>query len=120
MRCVTCNGSLRGLQRKFCSRFCKNTDTNNRNQDYATQQRRARERKLELTKLKGEKCSRCGYAKNYAALQLHHPNPREKEFQVDSRNLSNRRWEAILKEAEKCVLLCANCHAEEHHPDCVI
>jgi len=119
-KCMICNKTLRGQQRKFCSRTCKNTDTNGRHQSYVAQQRRARMRKLDLISLKVAKCERCGYRNNYAALQLHHPNPREKEFQLDSRTLSNRRWDVVLKEAGKCLLLCSNCHAEEHHPDCAM
>ena len=119
-KCATCHKPLRGRQRKFCSRLCKNVDTNNRLQSYKAQQRRGRERKLELIRLKGEKCGHCGYSRNYAALEFHHPNPNEKEFQLDIRALSNRRWDAVLDEAKKCVLLCANCHAEEHNPDCVL
>jgi hypothetical protein len=30
--------------------------------------------------------------------------------------LSNRSLDEIHREAEKCVILCANCHAELHHP----
>ena len=30
------------------------------------------------------------------------------------RNIGNRSWEIILKEFEKCDLLCANCHGEHH------
>ena len=119
-KCSICSKDLKNRQRKFCSRLCKNTDTNNRHQSYAAQQRRGRVRKLELIQTKGSKCQRCGYNRNYAALQLHHPKPKEKEFQLDSRSLSNRQWGVILKEAKKCLLLCANCHAEEHHPDCIL
>lgn len=117
-RCVTCRKKLSGRQRRFCSRTCKNADTNNRHQSYVAQQQRGRERKLELIRLKGTKCQRCGYEKNYAALEFHHPIPNEKEFQLDTRALSNRKWELVLKEAKKCILLCANCHAEEHNPGC--
>ena len=75
---------------------------------------------MELIRLKGAKCEYCGYNKNYAALEFHHPNPYEKNFQLDIRTLSNRRWDAVIIEAKKCLLLCSNCHAEEHNPDCVI
>ncbi len=47
-------------------------------------------------------------------------NTEEKEFQLDLRSLSNRKWESILIEAEKCILLCSNCHSELHNPDCVV
>lgn len=117
-RCETCSKTLSGRQRKFCSRTCKNADTNNRHQNYQAQQRRGRERKLALIRLKGARCGRCGYRNNYAALEFHHPDPANKDFQLDLRALSNRRWDTALAEANKCVLLCANCHAEEHNPDC--
>jgi hypothetical protein len=61
---------------------------------------------------------RCGYNKNTAALQFHHINPEDKLFQLDLRSLSNRKWSEIETEAEKCILLCSNCHAEYHHPEC--
>jgi len=63
---------------------------------------------------------RCGYNKNHAALEFHHENPDNKDFQLDLRSLSNRKWDAIVREAGKCLLLCSNCHAEEHNPDCMI
>jgi hypothetical protein len=119
-KCASCNKSLRGRQRKFCSRRCKNADTNKRHQSYVAQQQRGRKRKLALIHLKGAKCELCGYRTNYAALQLHHPNPLAKKFQLDIRALSNRRWDAVLEESRKCTLLCANCHAEEHNPDCMV
>jgi hypothetical protein len=119
-KCSTCHKPLRGRQRKFCSRRCKNADTNNKHQSYQAQQLRGRERKLELIRMKGAKCEYCGYNKNYAALEFHHPNPHEKDFQLDIRTLSNRRWDAVTTEARKCLLLCSNCHAEEHNPECVI
>ncbi|GAB4513758.1 MAG: hypothetical protein OHK0046_14890 [Anaerolineae bacterium] len=62
----------------------------------------------------GGKCSHCGYDKNLAALTFHHTE--DKTYPVDLRNLANRNIDSLLKEFEKCVLLCANCHFELHHP----
>ena len=118
MKCLNCGKSLTGRQRKYCSRDCKNQDYNQTYQSYLAQQKRGRERKLELIKLKGNRCEKCGYSKNHAALEFHHIIPNEKSFQLDLRSLSNRRWEVILKEVKKCHLLCSNCHAEMHNPDC--
>ena len=75
--------------------------------------------KHRLIMYKGGKCSRCGYDKCEAALQFHHLNPDEKEFTLSKINLndSNFTFETLLKEADKCILLCANCHAEEHYTD---
>ena len=55
-------------------------------------------------------CITCGYNRCLAALQFHHINPYEKEFNISDKN----RWVDIVDELEKCVLLCANCHVEAH------
>ena len=116
--CLQCNKILIGRQSKYCSRQCKNVYLNQSLQSYEAQQVRGRKRKLELIKLKGNECELCGYNKNYAALEFHHETLVEKSFQLDLRSLSNRSWEVILIEVKKCQLLCSNCHAEHHNPDC--
>jgi hypothetical protein len=59
----------------------------------------------------GGKCIVCGYDKCHWAFHFHHLDPTTKEF-----NLAGARQTASLEklraEAAKCVLLCANCHAE--------
>lgn len=52
----------------------------------------------------GGHCVICGYDRCIAALEFHHVIPGEKDTQV-YRNVS---------EADKCVLLCSNCHKEHH------
>ena len=116
--CIICGRMLRGRQQKYCTRKCKNDDGNNRFQSYALQQARGRKRKLDLLRLKGSRCRRCGYDRNYSALEFHHRNPDSKEFQLDLRSLSNRSWNNILGEAGKCDLVCSNCHKEIHNPQC--
>ena len=117
-KCIQCGRMLTGRQKKYCSRQCKNSYNNLAYQSYQAQQLRGRSRKVELIKLKGSECESCGYKKNFAALEFHHVDPDTKLFQLDLRSLSNRRWEVVLKEADKCCLLCSNCHAELHNPNC--
>jgi hypothetical protein len=110
--CIVCGSILRGRQKKFCSSACKNKDL----QSYEAQKRRGLSRKLSLVKAAGGKCTVCGYHTNLAALVFHHTGNSEKDFKLDMRSLSNRKIEPVLKEIEKCILVCANCHAELHNP----
>lgn len=77
-------------------------------------------RKKRITNLKqyfvdyaGGKCSMCGYNKCLSALEFHHLDSEEKEFGI-SQKLSYENKEKILKEMEKCILVCSNCHREIH------
>ena len=54
-------------------------------------------------------CQRCGYAACGWALDYHHPG--EKGFHIRA---DNWRTERGKREMERCILLCSNCHAEEH------
>lgn len=69
-------------------------------------------KKSRFVNLKGGKCCKCGYNKNIGALQFHHI--KNKIVSLDTRNLDILAEDVILQELEKCILLCANCHAEEH------
>ena len=115
--CFVCGVSLTGRQTKFCSRQCKNAFTNNRHQNYASQQQRGGQRRQRLIQDKGGRCERCGYNRNGAALAFHHLDPTTKSFGIDLRLCSNTTWETLVSEARKCLLLCLNCHAEIHNPD---
>ena len=70
-----------------------------------------------LVQYKGGKCERCGYDKCEGALHFHHNDPNEKEFSVAHINLNSNTVsiDSIYAEVDKCSLLCANCHAEEHY-----
>lgn len=70
--------------------------------------------KKEAIKRKGGKCEKCGYDKCIAALSFHHLDPSLKEFGL-AQDGNVKTWKQYWAEAQKCRLLCANCHAEEHY-----
>ncbi len=76
----------------------------------AVARRRRRVKRL-LVDEAGGRCSVCGYARCIAALEFHHLVPAEKSFSLSHRGVA-RSIAKARQEASKCVLLCANCHAE--------
>lgn len=75
-------------------------------------QRRRRKVKRLLVEYKGGCCQRCGYSKCMNALEFHHVDD-NKEFGLSAKGVTISL--ARLKvEADKCDLLCANCHRELH------
>ena len=75
--------------------------------------RRRRKLKQMVVDHKGGKCQACGYDKCVWALDLHNIDESTKEFSLSVRGLT-RSWEIIKSEADKCILVCANCHREIH------
>ena len=67
-----------------------------------------------LVEYKGGKCELCGYNKSLSALTFHHVNSNEKEFTIGGKNYSK---EKMIKEVDKCILVCQNCHCEIHEND---
>jgi 5-methylcytosine-specific restriction endonuclease McrA len=73
-------------------------------------------KKIAAITVLGGKCQKCP-EKHPAALQFHHRDPSEKSFSVNSKTLSSPGqypWKLIVKEIDKCELLCGNCHAKHH------
>jgi len=59
----------------------------------------------------GGRCMICGYERCQAALQFHHREPGKKVFALSHQGLT-RSLAKAREEARKCLLVCANCHAE--------
>ena len=74
--------------------------------------------KINAVAYKGGKCEKCGYNKNYTALDFHHINPSKKDFNIASGSIKS--WEKVKQELDKCQLLCANCHREVHQPNNIL
>jgi hypothetical protein len=67
--------------------------------------------KAMLVEEAGGRCALCGYDRCQAALQFHHRDPAEKAFAISHQGLT-RSLARAREEARKCILVCANCHAE--------
>lgn len=78
-----------------------------------TQARLRQESKKRLVKIFGGECMVCGYKKSLSALEFHHIDEQSKDFELGN---NVRDEDKLLKEAEKCILVCSNCHREIHYP----
>jgi hypothetical protein len=59
----------------------------------------------------GGRCALCGFDEHLAALQFHHVDPSDKSFHLAEGGMT-RGIAKSRAEVKKCVLLCANCHAQ--------
>ena len=78
-----------------------------------------RNKRRKIIEAFGGKCCICGYERCLRSLSFHHVNPSEKLFGLSSQGLGFS-FEKIEKEAEKCILVCSNCHGEIHDDEIVI
>jgi hypothetical protein len=77
--------------------------------EHVAEKRRRIKRQLVLEA--GGRCELCGYDRCVTALQFHHLDRATKRFALSQEGVS-RALSTAREEASKCVLLCANCHAE--------
>lgn len=62
------------------------------------------------------KCERCG-ENRFWVLEFHHQNPSEKEHNISYLTNKGYSIKTILKEINKCIVLCANCHRDHHYQE---
>jgi len=70
---------------------------------------------LEAAQYLGGKCAKCGYNKNPFLLCYHHKNNKKNNisYLIRQKKLSFGNKE-LMKELDKCILLCQMCHQLEH------
>jgi transposase len=73
--------------------------------------RRRRKMKAILVAEAGGRCHICGYDRHPSALEFHHLDPTRKRMALSGGGVAYA-LDTLRIEARKCVLLCANCHAE--------
>ena len=89
---------------------------NKRNKKQRTEYKKLtrHKRKVELILYKGGKCYECGLkynGNNGCLFDFHHIN--NKSFGI-SGNVMEKSLDKLKKEADNCILLCANCHRKKH------
>jgi len=78
--------------------------------NYSQMIARMKEKKKEISEWKRLRgCTVCGEREPWV-LDMHHLDPTEKE----TNPASSATLKTFLKEADKCVLLCSNCHRKVH------
>lgn len=66
-----------------------------------------------VEKAKASGCRKCGDTRSYI-LDFHHRNPAEKKGDIATM-IKSSSYDNVVKEIEKCDVLCANCHREYHY-----
>lgn len=73
---------------------------------------RWQDRKRKAIVYKGSICEDCKQTYPAPIYQFHHLDPNTKDY--DWNKLRQLTWTSVLKELDKCILLCANCHILRH------
>ena len=130
-RCYECK-SCRSIKGK--ERWASDKDFRERNRDYLREYRKENKEQINkqnkvnslkykernasyIFEIKKKGCSFCGYDKHPSALQFHHTDPTSKKNTVGFLTHKGAALETLKEEIAKCILLCANCHAEHHNRD---
>lgn len=131
-KCSTC-GEFKALtefhKNKVCldghQRYCKacHSEINknhylNNKKDYVSRAKAQRKSKtLWWRNYKKEiSCSLCEESR-WWCIDFHHLDPNTKEYGISQMVTDSKSRKSILKEIEKCIPVCRNCHADIHHKE---
>lgn len=108
------NSELTDAQIEQHRTYSKERYKRTRERDLARKKRVREERLADLYEANDSKCADCGkYSTKLGFFDFHHTDPLAKEGSI-SAMLSSASMERVLKEVEKCVMLCPNCHRLRH------
>lgn len=112
-------GNKSGLD-SFCKECRRNRNLNNfykaSDKWKTTHEKNKKEKQQKIKEIKEQSggCAKCNEKRTHL-LDFHHIDPNQKDFQIGQGELKG--WDKILKEIEKCILLCKNCHADFHYQE---
>jgi len=111
--CKECNQEIKKEDRRsglvFCSTKCQITRRLRKSRGYY---RKYSRKFLKFKESKG--CKICGYNIYGGSIDFHHKDPTKKKGKIGSRWWHSQST-AVKREIRKCILLCKNCHYEQHN-----
>lgn len=96
---------------KLCKRFTARIRHKGDNVAQARNKLRVQQTSQMIRDKKSSGCIVCGELEP-VCLDLHHTDPSKKD--VDPNKLWNRVWDKFMQEAQKCIVVCSNCHKKIH------
>lgn len=104
--------SLSKEKQQHILEYQKEYRKNNRFKVSQTQKNLRKKKQEILINLLGGKCVDCNSCFPPEVYDFHHLNPEEKDFTIGE--YMGYSLQKLKQEAQKCVLLCANCHRIKH------
>lgn len=116
LSCFAFKNKAEGTRQPYCDtcRKLRAKESYSRNKKTVIQASMARQQIVRNRYYEYKKTQHCLLCNENASccLTFHHLDPKTKDTEVSL--LLNYSWNRILKEIQKCVCLCANCHAKVH------
>lgn len=108
-----------GLQKycKSCKKQVDNRRSKSKNRELnIVRIERSSKKVWDLKRKKGGKCSKCNEDRLHV-LEFHHLDPKQKVDQINNlvQFYGMKNWHIAEQEADKCILLCSNCHKDFHY-----
>lgn len=105
-------------------RTCRECDRERSRRRWKTPERRAYQYQFyknnyervreEINRLKMRPCTDCGVQYSPWVMQFDHRDPYQKEFTIGV-SINRKTLDQLIAEAQKCDVVCANCHCERTH-----
>lgn len=94
---------------------------NHRNREKRYQYKKSyhRKRRIKLIQYKNNECYECKLkynGKNGPVFHFHHLDPSTKLYNIGNK-ITVKSWKSLINEANKCIMICANCHELKHGTD---
>lgn len=99
-------------KRKYDREFHARRSPEKKSRKIELQRKRSREIRERLTEYKRGLSCQCG-ENHIACLEFHHTGD-DKEVNISEATSQGWTFDRIMKEIEKCIVLCANCHRKLH------
>lgn len=98
-------------QCKECRREYRRQHRKEKPEIHRAQQTRRQKRVKDWLYDMKKPCIICGESEP-VCIDFHHKDPNEKEFTIGKHQSRSKEW--LIKEINKCVCLCSNCHRKVH------